>query len=563
MTIFDTYDLLEDILQSILVVDVKTNKIIFMNKMCKNTLGVTNYVENTSVSDMITIFDGDNNHEITMSNVIDKLNVNQKLEFQNVTLKPFNNVKLKCSIQIGCTDKTMTKIYFIFQKIKKIENVEFLYSYIKYFPESLIILTLDEELTLCYGNEVFHKNFNSKEICFPDISNQKLMNSEDDKKRKLYIEDINSQLLKNKNFSIEIELEDSFHDFHTVCISGVQVQSLIHTEDKKLCCKITIIDDKMELIKSLESERDFFNVAYSLSSDLLFKLDLKTRIIRYIGPMRLEIGLPEVLENYPESIIEREFIFHPDEKIFLSMAEKMFQGLVCPARFRVRIQTGDLVWSKCEYAITRDSNGVPVEAIGVLSNNHSEKVLEEKIIIDQLTGCLTKFAFEKAVQEVLEAEHENNNHSIFIVDVDNFKDINDNLGHKFGDSVLKEIGEKLCLLFRNSDFVGRIGGDEFMVFLRNSADHDILKSKAEKVLELLDNTYQGNQHSVRITGSVGISLYPHDGIVFNDLYINADTALYATKSKGKKGYTFYNNSLLKGAMENTTPFDIMSRTISK
>lgn len=187
---------------------------------------------------------------------------------------------------------------------------------------------------------------------------------------------------------------------------------------------------------------------------------------------------------------------------------------------------------------------------------------EELTNIDALTGCLQKCAFETLASRALDT-CTNDNHAIIIVDLDNFKAVNDNLGHQFGDMVLTEVGAKLRSFFRMNDYVGRIGGDEFMIFMRNVSSLDILIKKAETILKELDRIYQGSLHQYRITASIGIATYPQDGNTFTDLYNYADIALYDAKNRGKNGYVFYDKTLSKGTMENTMPYDVAARALSQ
>ncbi|WP_317911405.1 GGDEF domain-containing protein, partial [Clostridioides difficile] len=134
--------------------------------------------------------------------------------------------------------------------------------------------------------------------------------------------------------------------------------------------------------------------------------------------------------------------------------------------------------------------------------------------------------------------------------IDNFKSVNDNLGHVFGDKVLFEVSKHLKPIFRKDDIVGRIGGDEFIVFLKNIQSFENAKKKAEKICDIFRNSYTKNKKTYKISGTVGISFVPEHGTVFEELYKKADIALYYAKSKGKDKYALYNDCIYQNELEN-------------
>lgn len=319
-------------------------------------------------------------------------------------------------------------------------------------------------------------------------------------------------------------------------------------------------NDKIE--NELESTQLFLDMVLSISPDLFFRYNLKDDVMRYYGSAREVLGLPEEIRDYSNTVNQYIHI-HPDD---VAEVEKQIENVKCKIEescdFRIINKNGSTSWHRKKIKLCYDNHGNIVEAIGRVSNVQEQKAMELKISYDSLTGCYRKKIFENMAIECLELLKDQG-HSLMIVDLDNFKAVNDNLGHQFGDMVLREVGEKLSGLFRSTDYVGRIGGDEFMIFIKNTSDKTILKSQAQRVVEALDITYKGANHSYRISASIGISTYPDNGKTFKELYNNADIALFDAKNRGKNGYAFYETTLSKGTMENTLPFDIASRTLSQ
>lgn len=168
----------------------------------------------------------------------------------------------------------------------------------------------------------------------------------------------------------------------------------------------------------------------------------------------------------------------------------------------------------------------------VYENHTRNKELLKYAQTDALTGLYNKETTEQLTDELL-SEDENKYHAFLILDVDCFKQINDIYGHAVGDIVLQKFGKLLKGTFREGDILGRIGGDEFGVIMKNIQTKDIAMKKAEELLAKTQaykiDELKGNNISI----SIGISTAPQDGDCYMDLYKRADQALYQAKRSGK------------------------------
>lgn len=172
----------------------------------------------------------------------------------------------------------------------------------------------------------------------------------------------------------------------------------------------------------------------------------------------------------------------------------------------------------------------------------NSKVLENKADTDLLTGLNNKLSTERKVQECLEAEP-HVQHLMFLFDIDNFKKINDTMGHAFGDQVLKSLGEQLSMEFRKTDILGRIGGDEFAILLKDIKDDEIILKEGDKILQFFRQFKVGDYVKYSATASIGAAIYPRDGKDFQELYKSADNALYEAKKQGKNRLIYYNSDM--------------------
>ncbi len=161
----------------------------------------------------------------------------------------------------------------------------------------------------------------------------------------------------------------------------------------------------------------------------------------------------------------------------------------------------------------------------------------DKMERDSLTGLFNKAATQNYINKQLQETNESE-FAFFILDIDNFKNVNDTLGHAAGDEVITEFAAALRNEFRDGDIAGRIGGDEFVVFIP-AVSREWTERKGRLLVEALRYDFAKDGKSCHITASIGAALAPRDGNTFEMLYKNADKALYETKKRGKDGVTIF------------------------
>lgn len=159
--------------------------------------------------------------------------------------------------------------------------------------------------------------------------------------------------------------------------------------------------------------------------------------------------------------------------------------------------------------------------------------LREKAQRDALTGLLNRGAIEKEINERLENMSDTDDCALFIIDLDNFKMVNDTLGHQTGDMVLQRVSKCMSSMFRATDIVGRLGGDEFVIFLSGGINEDAVRRKGHALCDQLQFSV-GTRSQILVSASVGIHI-SHGGN-FENIYQAADLALYKAKKSGKQCY---------------------------
>lgn len=242
-------------------------------------------------------------------------------------------------------------------------------------------------------------------------------------------------------------------------------------------------------------------------------------------------------------------IIHPDDvAIFEAYCDSMDNGDESYSyEFRTLTDDDTYTWQRYEGNTIRDDKGNIIKIIGKTLNVDREYKEREALKMqsrkDALTGLLNKGVFQEEMakffsryQRGLSAEH----HAVYIMDIDNFKGINDTYGHMFGDYVLEQYANQLKTVFREQAMVGRIGGDEFAVLKKKI----VSRYEAEKYAKQLNASVREMElkNGARITTSIGISVFPTDGQEFTGIFRAADIALYHVKNNGKDGYAFYNEA---------------------
>ena len=169
---------------------------------------------------------------------------------------------------------------------------------------------------------------------------------------------------------------------------------------------------------------------------------------------------------------------------------------------------------------------------------HAGKLEEQKLLdaarLDRMTMVYNRETAMETIRSILEQESDRR-HALLMLDVDNFKALNDNMGHQAGDGFLVKLADRLKRAFRDTDVIGRIGGDEFFVFLRDVTELIQVEKKAEELLNIVMEVSK-EYLLVEVSGSVGISMYPENGKTLERLYARADAALYKAKHLGKNRY---------------------------
>ena len=304
---------------------------------------------------------------------------------------------------------------------------------------------------------------------------------------------------------------------------------------------------------SINKMNEKFRIATKQNQTVVFDFDCEKCTIEFNGDTEFIFGKQiDRIESRDFPILQR--IIHADDfSLFKALRNFKKENLGTVNReFRLKCFDGSYYWFKMLGTFIKNPDGSPRKLVGNLANVddviNKERILKQKAENDALTGLLNKGTFQERVEGVLANAKKDDLYAFYIIDLDNFKKVNDSMGHIVGDKVLVDTAQKLCLVFTDKDFVGRIGGDEFTAFLKLSSDgkkigEKIIREKAAAICEKLNEIYSNDNVKVNVSSSVGIALYPEHGQKYNDLYKNADSALYLSKNGGKNQFHIFNTVL--------------------
>jgi diguanylate cyclase (GGDEF)-like protein/PAS domain S-box-containing protein len=197
----------------------------------------------------------------------------------------------------------------------------------------------------------------------------------------------------------------------------------------------------------------------------------------------------------------------------------------------------------------REANGALLQSNGRLEQAHhqlqeTEKRIRYMAMHDHLTGLPNRaLLHDRVTHAILHAEREKRTVALLFIDLDNFKHVNDSLGHIAGDEMLRESAGRIKRCIRKSDTLARLGGDEFVVCLPRLQNSTQAGQLAQKILDALEEPFLLREQSLHAGASIGIGIYPNDGENVEALMQAADTAMYHAKAKGKGNYQFFTASL--------------------
>lgn len=241
-----------------------------------------------------------------------------------------------------------------------------------------------------------------------------------------------------------------------------------------------------------------------------------------------------------------ENAIHPDDRprAIARTKEALAGEEVLEDEFRIIRGDGEVRWIKTHGRVLRDEHNEPMRFLGtnidITHLKEQEANLHRMAHYDALTGLPNRrLLAERMTQAIAYSDHHDNLLAIALMDLDGFKDVNDNLGHDVGDRLLTILGQRLERCLRQGDTVARLGGDEFVFLLCDLNSREEAEQALQRIMAALKPPLMVGEQALTVSTSLGVTLYPQDPSTDDTLLRHADEALYAAKRRGKNCYQFY------------------------
>ncbi|MDD4310910.1 MAG: sensor domain-containing diguanylate cyclase, partial [Eubacteriales bacterium] len=283
-----------------------------------------------------------------------------------------------------------------------------------------------------------------------------------------------------------------------------------------------------ETVAKLEADKDLlrqsaqrYQLITQLSNEVFFHVSLDTGIISFNDTFESMFGAPppvctvELLEGCTN------LFFEGDQKIFLMLINQLRAGdNAAHAELRMINSRGVARWKRVEIFSVVDQDKHAVQLVGKIADIQRQKQSMQRLIrqadSDPLSGLLNRGAMERNIKAFLSGEDSRGMHALLMLDFDNFKAVNDTLGHAKGDQLLISFANGMRRLFRSGDFLSRVGGDEYMIFIKHARNDSIVQDKAEALRG--EMSVLSRKIGIPVSISVGIAVYQRDGDTFERLY---------------------------------------------
>jgi diguanylate cyclase (GGDEF)-like protein/PAS domain S-box-containing protein len=315
---------------------------------------------------------------------------------------------------------------------------------------------------------------------------------------------------------------------------------------------VTDIDERKRAEAALAEREQRFRDVVDAAGEYVWETDADWRYTYLSERAELVLGYPraELLGRKPSDFMPLGEPRAVDEWFSNRGAEaKPFRDLL----HRMISKSGGVIWQSVSGVPVRDANGRLVGWRGtgadVSARKHAEARIEHLATRDSLTGLPNSTLLaDRASQAILTAARNRTQFALLCIDLDRFKLVNDSLGHRAGDALLRAVAERLGNTVHGDDTLARLGGDDF-VLLHSIKSVEDAAALAQRILGVLARPFTVDERQLNVAASIGISIYPSDGRDFVELLKNADAALYHAKESGKGTWRFFAPALNARAAE--------------
>ncbi|MDI6601861.1 MAG: EAL domain-containing protein [Thermoanaerobacteraceae bacterium] len=345
-------------------------------------------------------------------------------------------------------------------------------------------------------------------------------------------------LVRRDEMIYEDAVEEIFKNYQEL---EATYEELAATEEE-LEQQYDTLEKSEETLREIEER---YRLAVDGANDCIWDWDIKNGSIYLFSRTKRLLGYEE--EELEDRFDVWKSLLHPDDvDRVMGEIDRHLKGLTLyyETEYRLRAKDGTYKWILSRGKAILDENGIPVRMAGshldITDRKESEDKIFELTYFDSLTGLPNRIMFDEILKEAIKlAKLRNQKLAILYLDLDEFKNVNDSMGHDVGDELLREVGSTLNNLLTNVGTAAHLGGDEFGIILNQLDNLEDISNKIEQILKAFHKPWIIRGAEFYITVSVGATIYPNDGEDIFTLLKNAVLAVYSAKVNGKDCYQFF------------------------
>ena len=339
-------------------------------------------------------------------------------------------------------------------------------------------------------------------------------------------------------------------EFRTVTGSGnlrwLHARGNLYAREGRKYTIVTVIEDVTErknVEEELRRQAERLHILSEAEGEKIIDYNAKTDVMIIRTNDEYGMAQDEIHSRYMQRF-NAGMIYKEDVAYYKAVLESLLKAPKHDTiEFRIKRFDEDYTWYQANLTSLLGAEGYVTRIVGRMININDRKLKEMELLLraekDALTGIYNQGATEQLIHNAIQDGNENSLSALMIIDLDNFKEANDLLGHANGDELLEKTADILKEMFKGGDVIGRIGGDEFLVYMRNMETISDADEMAGNIVKSVRYDLDFEGQPIRVTCSVGVAVYPYHGKTYEELFEKADRAVYTVKANGKDGYRVY------------------------
>lgn len=323
--------------------------------------------------------------------------------------------------------------------------------------------------------------------------------------------------------------------------------------DESLRKSLSHMERETEII--LEIQERYEN-SLEASNDAIWELDLETKECFASEKWEDITGFPNVDIFYMDNFLRN--IYEDDHKIFIEALKRGAGHFDIQIRVKSEVDFPRWLSIRGKWL---DSHRITGSVSNVTEKKRAEQYIEYIAYHDQITGLPNRMMFVDELSDAIDKAIENGTTGcVMLADLDNFKNVNDGYGHEFGDNLLREIAYRLQQSLAGAT-LARFGGDEFLILVENLTENKDARSYIRTVMDAFSKPFILENIMFHLTASIGVALFPENGRDFTQVFKNADSAMFESKSAGRNTFAFYSEEMSSKLMRKSAIVDVLHRAI--